>query len=136
MQPLDVVLLPDASNPNSTRQFKALMTTSTISTTASMKRDDDNDSGRSIVGAPVGQLSGLAVGGRDLTSVCLYLFCVDSMSYVGTFAHSFLFCFDRMSSVGICGKATFCGNLTDTMGAMDSSSFLSLLMSLMESFLI
>ncbi len=45
VQPLNVVLPPAASNPHSTRQFDALMTTSAISTTASMKRDDDNDSG-------------------------------------------------------------------------------------------
>jgi hypothetical protein len=41
-----------------------------------------------------------------------------------------------VSSVGICGSATFCGNLTGSMGAMDSSSFLSPLTSLMESSLI
>ena len=33
--------------------------------------------GRSIVGAPVEELSGLAVGSRDLTFVRLFLFCVD-----------------------------------------------------------
>ena len=90
---MDVVLLSAASNPNSTRQFKALIATSTISTTASMKRDDDNDLGRSIVGALVGELYGLAVGGRDLAFICSFLFCVDSMSSVGTFVHLFLFCF-------------------------------------------
>jgi hypothetical protein len=130
VQPLDVLLQPAASNSNSTRQFDALTTTSTISTTAFMKRDDDNDLGRSIVGAPVGELSGLAVGGRDLTFVCLFLFCVDGMSSVGTFVCLFLFCVDGMSSVGICG------NLTGSMGAMDSSLFLSSLTSLMESSLI
>jgi hypothetical protein len=45
VQPLDVVLPAAALNPTSTRQFNDLMKTSTIPTTASMKRNDDNDSG-------------------------------------------------------------------------------------------